>query len=246
MPARTPTVVTYRGADATLRRRPENLALAFQEIFTAIVRLRANRQAVTDAEVFRAQFREGLRLADEDARNRGYTPEDVQLATFAVVAFLDESVLSAHNPALASWPRLPLQEQLFGGHMAGETFFRNLEEILRRRDSQEVADLLEVYELCLLLGYRGRYGAESSGLRSVLAAVEDKIRRIRGGPAPLCPAWVLPADPPQRRKTDAWLRRLTVLAIIFFVLAVGAFVGFTLSLHSGLAALHGAVVAGRP
>lgn len=245
MSARVPTVATYRASNAASRRRPDNLALAFQEIFTAIVRLRADRQAVTDAEIFRAQFREGLRMADEEARNRGYTQEDIALATFAVVAFLDESVLSAHNPALASWPRLPLQEELFGGHVAGETFFRNLEDILRRRDAPEVADLLEVYQLCILLGYRGRYGAQSAGLRDVLGVVEDKMRRIRGGPAPLCPAWVLPAEPPRQKKVDLWLRWFTITAIVLFVLASAAFVVFTLLLHSGLTELQAMVLAGR-
>ena len=51
-------------------RRGWNLALGFQEIFTAVVRLRYNRQAVPDAEAFRAQMRQALRVAEQDARSR--------------------------------------------------------------------------------------------------------------------------------------------------------------------------------
>jgi type VI protein secretion system component VasF len=53
--------------------RPENLALIFQELFTAIVRLRSNRQAVSDAESFRHHIREAVKTAAQEARNRaGY------------------------------------------------------------------------------------------------------------------------------------------------------------------------------
>ena len=38
-------------------RRPENLALIFQEALTAIERMRANRQGVSDANAFRHHMR---------------------------------------------------------------------------------------------------------------------------------------------------------------------------------------------
>ena len=89
-------------------RRGWNLALGFQEVFTAVVRLRYNRQAVLDAETFRAQMRQALRVAEQEARSRGCSAEDVKQVIFAVVAFLDESVLTSRNPVFVNWPRLPL------------------------------------------------------------------------------------------------------------------------------------------
>ena len=129
----------------------ENLALIYQEALTATVRLRSNRQAVSDAESFRANTREALRVADAEGRRRGYSDEELQLARFAAVAFLDESVLNSRNPVFADWPRKPLQEELFGVHVAGEIFFRNVERLLKASDSPSLADVLEVYLLCLLL-----------------------------------------------------------------------------------------------
>ena len=96
-----------------------------------------------------------------------------------MVAFLDESVLSFRNPVFANWPRLPLQAELFGHQLAGEIFFQELQKTLNRSDSQETADLLEVYYLCLLLGFKGRYAA-GGDLRSIMAAIQEKIRRVRG------------------------------------------------------------------
>ena len=109
-------------------RRGWNLALGFQEIFTAVVRLRYNRQAVPDAEAFRAQMRQALRVAEQDARSRGCSPEDVKQVIFGVVAFLDESVLSSGNPVFANWPRLPLQAELFGHQLAGRNFLPGIAE----------------------------------------------------------------------------------------------------------------------
>ena len=45
---------------ANLERRAENLAFCFQEVITVGERLRANRQAVTDANSFRQQIRAAL------------------------------------------------------------------------------------------------------------------------------------------------------------------------------------------
>jgi type VI secretion system protein ImpK len=215
-------------------RRRRNLALIFQEVLTATVRLRANRQAVSDPEAFRNHMRDALRMAAQEARNEaGYAAGDIKLATFAVVGFLDESILNSKNPVFANWPRRPLQEELFGTHMAGEIFFQNLQEMLGRDDSQELADLLEVYQLCLLLGYRGRYSAIGSGdLQAIAHAVAEKIRRIRGPLGTLSPGWEAPAEAAPLVK-DVWTRRCLIAAIACLILAVGLFAFFSVSLQSG-------------
>ncbi|MEK7409057.1 MAG: type IVB secretion system protein IcmH/DotU [Acidobacteriota bacterium] len=231
--------------EAALERRAENLAYVFQEILTVIGRLRSGRQSVPDSESFRAQMREALRQADQQARVRGYTAEDVQLAIFAVVALLDESVLTSRNPVFANWPRKPLQEELFGHHIAGEIFFQNLQRLLGRKDSQELADLLEVYQLCLLLGFAGRYGAGGRAeLRSFSETLAEKIRRIRQSSSALSPAWAPPADSVRHTARDPWIRRLMLAAAASFVLAVGLFVLFKLLLGSGAVVLRGIAVPG--
>ena len=132
-------------------RRSENLALIFQEVLTAIERLRANRQGVADPQAFRHHTREALKTAANRALGAGYANEDVKFATFVAIAFLDESVLNSRNPVFAEWLRKPMQEELFGTHIAGEVVFQNLQQILGRTDSPDLADVLEVHHLCLLL-----------------------------------------------------------------------------------------------
>ena len=217
----------------------ETLALIYEEVLTAITRLRSNRQAAPDAGAFRNKMKAFIRDAESKATARGYSVEDTRLTTFAAVAFLDESILNSNNPVFADWPRMPLQEELFGGHTAGEIFFQCVDRLLARSDSPRLADTLEVFALCLLLGYRGRYSlGGQEGVRTVLEAMADKMRRIRGGPRPLSPNWAPPPGTARPRAYDPWLRGLVFGAAGVLLLALVLFAGFKISLMSGASGLH--------
>jgi type VI secretion system protein ImpK len=225
------------GSPAPLRRH-ENLALVFQEILVGSERLRSGRQAVSDPAVFRQQVIDALKLADQQARNQGYNAEDIKLAIFAVVAFVDESVLNLRLPVFADWPRRPLQEELFGHHIAGEVFFKNLQELLGKNDSQDLADLLEVYLMCLLLGFAGRYSlGDRGGLRAMTDSAIEKIRRIRGGAGELSPAWELSPETPRKLGTDPLVKKIGIAAAGCFGLALLLFILYKMILGSGISSL---------
>jgi len=223
---------SFRGSSPALDRRGWNLALTFQEVFTAIVRLRYNRQAVSSAESFRAQIKQALRIAEQEARSGGCSAEDLKQAVFALVAFLDESALGCRNPAFADWARLPLQAEMFGHQLAGEVFFQELQKALNRNDSSETADLLEVYYLCLLLGFKGRYAA-GGDLRSIMAGIQEKIRRVRGPSAALSPRGGIPADAVRLVQSDPWIRRLGLACIVICLAALAIFLVTKFLLISG-------------
>jgi type VI secretion system protein ImpK len=122
--------------------------------------------------------------------------------------------------------------------MAGEVFFENLQTLLAREDSAELADLLEVHYLCLLLGFRGRYSTGPGGdLQAFLRYTADKIRRIRGPHGDLSPAWSLGVEPVRAGK-DVWTRRFAVAALLCFLMAAALFVSFKMSLRSGAAGIR--------
>jgi len=233
-----PLVASYRGSSSGSEQRGWNLALAFQEVLTAVVRVRFGRQAVQNADAFRTHVKDSLRAAAQDAMARGYAQDDVQLALYAMVAFIDESVMNCHQPVFADWSRLPLQEELFGGHVAGESFFDNVQRVLNRTDFTQAADLLEVFYLCLLLGYKGRYAVGGGDLRGILETVRDKIRQIRGGSGALSPHWMLPPEAARGPQSDPWIKRLSWLAIASLAFIVLLFGGFKLVLMSGASDLH--------
>src|ERR1700678_2603204 len=230
--------------------RTYSLASCYENSLTTILRLAAlQQQSVPNSQGFRNSIRAALKTAMEEAKALGYTGEINQLAFFAAVALLDESVLKLQSPAFADWAQKPMQEEMFGHNRAGEVFFDHLRGLLGRQDSDETADCLEVYTLCMLLGFRGRHaisfggmtdfsgqpGTQQSGeVPTLIGQAREKIARIRGQ------ALFLRAEspPPPIKQTaaiDHWSRGLGIAALALFGLTVLAFGGFWIVLSSGAA-----------
>lgn len=230
---------------AATERRSQNLAMAFQELLTVGERLRSHRQQVSDAAAFREQIWEAVKAAQAEAMRWGYGSDDIELALFAVIAFLDESILQLHAPVFVDWPRMPLQQQRYGHDIAGEVFFQNLQKILARTETHELADLLEVYYLCLLLGFAGRYSIGGRGeLTGMMQATADKIQRIRRSSATLSPRWALPNEQIHAGGTDPLVKGLLIATIACFVLMLVLFVMFKINLGSGITEMRTFAVQG--
>jgi type VI secretion system protein ImpK len=222
------------------------LALALQEVLTATARLRTRRQEAEDAVTFRHEMTGLIRAARAAALAAGYSERDTDLALFAVTALVDESVLQSGHPAFGDWAKRPLGNQMFGRHEGGVHVFAQLEKLLQAPDSEQLADLLEVYQLCLLLGFGGKYGPGSAGeLQRLTAQVADKIRRIRGDAGGLSPDWRPPPRAAGEPPRDPWTRGLAVAAAVG-ALATGAlFVGCRLTLGARVADVRAELTSGE-
>lgn len=90
-------------------------------------------------------------------RGRALGIPDAELAEarYALVAFTDEQILKSNWPGKNEWMNQPLQLALYREYTAGENFFVRLRALLQ---SGRPALALEVYYLCLMLGFRGAYG----------------------------------------------------------------------------------------
>ena len=106
-----------------------------------------------------------------------------------MVALLDSVVLHSNDPVRTEWERKTLQEELFGQTDAGIVFFEKLERFRTQQDSARLADILEVYLLCLLLGFEGRYsGPLRAELDSITEVIARRIDDIRGRSQQISPA----------------------------------------------------------
>jgi len=212
----------------------ENLALLYQSLLTGIIRLKGQRQHIPDGEIFRKRTKATLQEVERVAVADGYDVRDVRDTHFAVVAFLDSVILHSKDPVRAEWERKPLQEELFGQTDAGLVFFEKLDQFRSRRDSEQLADILEVYLLCLLLGFEGRYsGARRGELEGITDSLRMRIEYVRGRDDQLAPSGSLPPVlapvlTPKRRKDH--LRLLTIALLVF---ALFCFVVLKLDLISG-------------
>jgi type VI secretion system protein ImpK len=211
----------------------DRLALLYEGILTAIVRVQNGSQQMQDVELFRSRMKQALREIADTAARRGYAQEDVREAEFAVVAFLDEMVLSSQDASRTQWARKSMGEELFEQRSAGELFFRRLEALRANRDSQELAEVLEVYYLCLLLGYEGRYaGGSRTELQLLMSNVRDRIDRIFGRQKEFSPDAALPPDRPPQVAVDPLRKQLKVFAVSALIFALLCFIGFRWHLAS--------------
>jgi type VI secretion system protein ImpK len=226
-----------------------SLASCYENAITTVLRLSAlEGQPLPNSQGFRTNILAALKSALEQAKGYGYSSDSNQLACFAVVALLDESVLKLQSPAFADWAQRPVQEEMFGHNRAGEVFFDNLRSLLARPDSQDTAEILEVYCLCMLLGFRGQYAFSSGAsgffgqtgssptlsgdIQALVRQARDKINRIRGL-ASFLPDGQPPPEVKQTAAADRWTRGLGIAAIVLLVLTILAFGGFWLVLSSG-------------
>ena len=83
--------------------RGNSISMVFQEPFTAACRLRGNRQVTADSLSFRVHVKQLLGDADRESRRLGYSGQDVKLAVYAFVVFLDECVLNSSMSAFSDW-----------------------------------------------------------------------------------------------------------------------------------------------
>lgn len=237
----TPHQVASNAAGADPGITTTGLGLVYQELLTVVARLHARRQPVSQADVFRQQLLGMLGAAEAETRRRGFSPEQARQAMLAMVAALDEAALSSGNPGLGDWSKRTLQLELFREHIAGETFYNELKKLLSADTNPHNADLLEIYQTCLLLGYRGRYGGRDSDLRALAARLEETIRRVRG-PMPSLATENAEAGGPVFAGPDALRKKLLVAAVALAVLAVVLFVTYTVTLNSGVSGLRAAAV----
>jgi len=221
--------------DGASKRKLDRLALLYEGILTVIGRVQTGRQRVQDPEDFRVRMKQALAEVASTAARRGYSAEDVQEGKFAVVAFLDEAILAAPDSSGGYWVGKNLAEELFDQRNAGEVFFKRLEALRTNSDSEQLAEVLEVYYLCLLLGYEGKFAGGSKGeLLQLMANLRDRIERILGVEPEFSPdrLLTLEAAPPAVAAADPLSLQLRIFAVAAFLLAVVCYVGFSLALHS--------------
>ena len=113
------------------------------------------------------------------AKKQGASADDIDAAKYAFCAAVDEIILRSPYAIRDAWERRPLQLILFGDQLAGENFFIRL-EALRARGSAHL-QALEVFHMCLLLGFQGRYILEGpEKLNYLTARLGDELAQMKG------------------------------------------------------------------
>ena len=208
------------GGSVVATHEARNLLDLLYDGFYMVFLLR-NRYAPSDADAFRERIKQFLTNFERGSRRLQASAEDVHLAKFAYCALIDEVVLMSKLRLRDVWERRPMQLELFGEQLAGERFFEHL-EALRQKGAAKL-QVLEVFHMCLLLGFQGRYVLEGSEkLNYLTSRLGDEIAQLRGKRAGFAPHWVAPDRISHALKRDV---PLWVIGSVFALLAVLAFTG---------------------
>jgi type VI secretion system protein ImpK len=155
------------------------------------------------------------------AKKQGASADDIDNAKYAFCAAVDEIILRSPYGIRDAWERRPLQLVLFGDQLAGENFFNRLEN-LRARGSAHL-QALEVFHMCLLLGFQGRYIIEGSEKLAYLTArLGDEIAHMKGKKSGFAPHAERPDQIIHKLRNDV---PLWVLCSVFALIAGLGYIG---------------------
>lgn len=132
----------------------------------------------------------------------------VSVAKFALASFIDESILTNNFPLRSEWERNPLQLEYFGEQLAGNKFFEKLESMLQQPEVTQ--DAIEIYYLCMLLGFKGRYGVyEQEKLLAIMQSTANVLVKVgKMKSVELSPHWLVndQPKPPEKRGLPLWAK----------------------------------------
>lgn len=170
---------------------------------------------------FRQNLIAGLRRFDAEARQKNLASEVVISARYVLCAALDEAILNTPWGEQSGWARASLLSVFHNETFGGEKVFQILDRVQQRPGSY--LDLIEFIQICLTLGFAGKYKLDPRGPEQ-LDRLRDNLFRIiqqqRGEvPRELSPRWQGNAGGQTRldRRIPFWVIGSVALAVLLLV-----------------------------
>lgn len=191
-------------------------------IFTLVGQFRQEVEQGGVDESFSVELEQAFVQLDQLGFEKQLVHENVQHVKYALAAFVDEILLHQAWSGRNDWMSQPLQLKLFGEHLAGEGFFKRLDSLRQR--GAEMVDILEVYYVCLQLGFEGIY--RMSGLEKLMGLQVDlrsQIDLARGGIEPRLAPEVVPQQgfiTHVSREVPFWVVASVTLGLLLLVYTV--------------------------
>lgn len=163
---------------------------------------------------------------DREARKLRAAGDDIEAAKYAYCAALDEIILGAQLAMSEFWQKRPLQLVVFGDQLAGEHFFDRL-EALRVKGVARV-QALQVFHMCLLMGFKGRHAHEAGDrLNYLTARLGEEIAHMKGKSRGFAPRAERPDQIVNKLRGEV---PLWALSAVFALIALGVYGGLKSSL----------------
>jgi type VI secretion system protein ImpK len=175
-------------------------------VFDLILRLKSG--IVAPSNDLRPKVAAMLTDFEKRAERYRFNPKIISVSKFALAAFVDETMLTNNFPMRDQWEKYALQLEYFGEQLAGNKFFEKLEAMLGQIDVTK--DAVEVYYICMLLGFKGRYAVyEQEKLLEIMQRTANALVKVgKIAPVELSPHWLVTdqPEPPKKRGMPAWAK----------------------------------------
>jgi type VI secretion system protein ImpK len=182
-----------------------------------ILQLRATNE-YGDAENLRKKVIELLDDFERKALTSGIEQSKIQASKFALVAFIDETIIGSEWTNKVNWLAEPLQLKLFNCFNAGQEYFTRLEQLRQRQ--RENTDVLELYFLCMSLGFRGKYQLEApEKVRLIIDELHQDLNQYLGRP----PELISPNGMPNDEIVNVVKERIPVWVVVVTSFSIGFF-----------------------
>jgi type VI secretion system protein ImpK len=156
---------------------PRDISALCTDLFLIIIRMR-EAEDLGDPASLRKLIGYFLDLFEKNCAAIGMAQDSIAEAKYAIVALMDETVLSVPGACRDYWISRPMQLDYFGDNIAGQEFYNKLQKLLLQPENKK--DILEVYYLCLALGFEGKYKIADPAERfAIMDDLGRKLRRTR-------------------------------------------------------------------
>lgn len=201
------------------------LSTVYSDCFALVLQLRATED-FGPPESLREQLTELLQEAERAAQGQGISAAEARSASFALVSFIDETILSSNWRHRDAWLTDPLQKELYDRTDAGEEFFSRVDEMLAH--PQRDAEVLEVYYLCMTLGFKGKYQLHSQGqLRALIETIREHLRNAPG----FTVAGLAPHGTPDDQAAAAFKSKLPTWVVLALAGALALLIYVAMSIY---------------
>jgi type VI secretion system protein ImpK len=196
--------------------------------------------ANADVDNLQRQCVQAVRDFEDRCRRASVPDADVLAARYALCTVLDEAVLNTPWGAQSGWAGQSLLVTFHREAQGGEKFFQILDRLLG--ESQRYLALLELWYVCLSLGFEGRYRVDDRGAARLADVRRDlylRIEQLRGATEPaLSPHWTGVED---RRNAGLRMVPLWVVAVAAAAILLGAWLLFSSRLNDRSAPISAAL-----
>ncbi len=147
-------------------------------LFGLVVRT-SNLDHFDDVESLHANTQNAIETFRREVQNEGYDINNLNAASYAICSLIDETIMGKNWGAESLWPSQTMLSIFHNETWGGDQFFAILERVLS--EAQRYPDLLEFMQMCLLLGFEGKYHIAPNGekrLEELMARIDAKLREI--------------------------------------------------------------------